>query len=172
HDETRPDVHDLPTPRIDPDDPASTYLDTITVRDPQALLALLDQAPERTVEVEFAALRAELRAAAATTGDLNAASTRLERIGRTHGSDWREEGCPGVVALGGGLPERARQVFDRLYDLPPGELAVKLALAMSEESAGRPAEAGRHYDLVCRTDPSLTTACTGLARCRLAMGDR
>src|SRR5262249_13563783 len=113
-----------------------------------------------------------VRGAAATTGGLNAGRRRLGWIGRTHGSDWRHEGFTGVVALAGGLPERARQVFDRLYDLLPGELAVKLALAMSEESAGRPAEAGRHYDLVCRTDPSLTTACTGLARCRLAMGDR
>src|SRR5262249_27655246 len=156
-------VHDLPTPRIDPDDPASTYLDTITVRDPQALLALLDQAPERTVEVEFAALRAELRAAAATTGDLNAASTRLEWIGRTHGSDWRRGWLPGVGGLGGALRDGAGRVCARLYDLPRGELAVKLARAMSGESAGRPAEAGRHYDLVCRTDPSLTTACTGLA---------
>jgi serine/threonine-protein kinase PknG len=170
--ETGPDVHDLPTPRVDPTDPASAYLDAITVHDPEALLALLDQAPQRTVEVEYASLRAELRAVATTAGDLGAARTRLERIGRTYGSDWRQEWFSGVLALAEGQPDRARPVFERLYDLLPGELAVKLALAMSEELAGRPNQAAGLYDLVCRTDPSYTTACTGLARCRLAMGDQ
>ena len=59
-----------------------------------------------------------------------------------------------------------------MYRTIPGELAPKLALGFASEGAGRFDEAARWFDIVSRTDPSFTTAAFGLARCRLACGDR
>jgi serine/threonine-protein kinase PknG len=166
-----PDPADLPAPRIDPDDPATAYLETITVDDPDAVLALLEQAPEQTVEVAYAALLAELRAVAGDPERLPAARQRLARAADRYGAGWRHEWYSGLVELAAGDPARAGEAFDRLYDLLPGEPAVKLALAVSLELAGVHAGAARLYDIVCRTDPSYTMACTGLGRCRVALGD-
>jgi serine/threonine-protein kinase PknG len=54
----------------------------------------------------------------------------------------------------------------------PGELAPKLALGLACESAGDLEVAARWYEIVARTDPSITSASFGLARCRLLDGDR
>jgi serine/threonine-protein kinase PknG len=54
----------------------------------------------------------------------------------------------------------------------PGELAPKLALGLACESAGVVTEAARWYEIVSRTDASVTSASLGLARCRLISGDR
>ena len=54
----------------------------------------------------------------------------------------------------------------------PGELAPKLALSVACEMAGEFADAARWYEIVSRTDPSTTSASFGLARSRLASGDR
>jgi serine/threonine-protein kinase PknG len=78
----------------------------------------------------------------------------------------------GLVALAAADPVRARSEFDRVYGDLPGELAPKLALAVSAELAGDLAAAGGLYDVVASTDPGHTTACFGLARCRMAAGDR
>jgi serine/threonine-protein kinase PknG len=48
----------------------------------------------------------------------------------------------------------------------------KLALAIGLEMAGQMREAADLYDRVSRTDPGLSEAAFGLARCRLALGDR
>ena len=54
----------------------------------------------------------------------------------------------------------------------PGELAPKLALAAAAEAAGDLPTAIFYYDVVSRTDGSLTTASYGLARCLATSGDR
>jgi serine/threonine-protein kinase PknG len=54
----------------------------------------------------------------------------------------------------------------------PGELAPKLALGLAAESAGDAAGAASWYEIGSRTDPAYTTATLGLARCRLATGER
>jgi serine/threonine-protein kinase PknG len=59
-----------------------------------------------------------------------------------------------------------------VYAAVPGELAPKLALGLACETAGDTAVAARWYDVVARTDPSVTSASFGLARCRMALGDR
>ena len=63
-------------------------------------------------------------------------------------------------------PTRPVLSFDGTYRTLPGELAPKLALAMTEETAGAPARAAGWYEVVARTDPTFTTASFGLARCR------
>jgi serine/threonine-protein kinase PknG len=77
-----------------------------------------------------------------------------------------------VLALAEGDNGRAETRFQAVYSALPGELAPKLALGLALECAGLPAAAAEYYDVVSRTDPAYTTACAGLARCRLAGGDR
>src|SRR5207302_9768186 len=66
--------------------------------------------------------------------------------------------------------------FESVYRAVPGELAPKLALGLACEfgrvPGGDMAAAGRWYEIVARTDPSITSASFGLARCRLDAGDR
>ena len=66
----------------------------------------------------------------------------------------------------------ARIAFEHVYDMVPGELAPKLALAISAECCGDYFPAARLYELVWRTDRSYVSAAFGLARVYLAQGDR
>jgi serine/threonine-protein kinase PknG len=59
-----------------------------------------------------------------------------------------------------------------VYRALPGELAPKLALAVACELACDLEGASRWYEIVSRTDPAITSASFGLARCRLELGDR
>ena len=66
----------------------------------------------------------------------------------------------------------AVECFDKVYAEIPGEPVPKLALAMALEADHRREEAAGLYETVSRTDPALTAAAFGLARCRAAAGDR
>jgi serine/threonine-protein kinase PknG len=169
----------LPAPMIDLTDPAAAFLASVTVTEPQEVLTLLGKAPENTIEVQLRALRAmiDLSAAAATVdrpGLDHFADARKMRdtIAASAGGDWRVAWYDGMLSLAAGDPRRAFQQFDAVYSALPGELAPKLALALTLELSERPAEAAAYYDVVSRTDPAYTTAAAGLARCRLAAGDR
>jgi serine/threonine-protein kinase PknG len=157
----------LPRPLIDSDDPAAGYLATITATDPEQMIAELLAAPERTAEV---ALRhaAELIDAGrwASAGDALAEVEEADRW------DWRVRWYRGVADLAGERAELARASFENVYRSLPGELAPKLALGFVDESAGAHNQAARWYEIVSRTDPAFTAAAFGLARCRLAAGDR
>ena len=59
-----------------------------------------------------------------------------------------------------------------MFDELPGELAPKLALAFAAEAAADLAVAARYFGLVATVDPSYVSAAFGLARTRLAIGDR
>ncbi len=164
----------LPAPMIDLTDPAAAFLASVTVTDPQQVLTLLGKAPENTLEVQLRALRALIDLGAAGTGrDAFADAARLRDTITAHaGGDWRLAWYDGVLALASGDLPRAHEQFDAVYSALPGELAPKLALGLTLELAGRHAEAAGYYDVVSRTDPAYTTAAAGLARCRLATGDR
>jgi serine/threonine-protein kinase PknG len=71
-----------------------------------------------------------------------------------------------------GRPEEASPHLQSVYYSVPGELAPKLALGVACELSGQIQEAAQWYEIVARTDPSVTSASFGLARCRLALGDR
>ncbi|GAA3341321.1 serine/threonine-protein kinase [Amorphoplanes nipponensis] len=164
----------LPAPMIDLADPAAAFLASVTVTDPQQVLMLLGKAPENTIEVQLRALRALIDLGAAGSGrDAFADAVRLRDTLAGHAAgDWRLAWYDGVLALASGDLPRAQAQFDAVYSALPGELAPKLALGLTLELAGRPAEAAAYYDVVSRTDPAYTTAAAGLARCRLATGDR
>jgi serine/threonine-protein kinase PknG len=64
------------------------------------------------------------------------------------------------------------QAFDLVCDILPGELAPKLALALTAEAAGDQRSAARYYRLVWTVDRSFVSAAFGLARTLLQAGDR
>ncbi|HEX8630895.1 MAG TPA: tetratricopeptide repeat protein [Catenuloplanes sp.] len=173
----------LPAPMMDLTDPAAGFLASVTVTEPRDILTLLETAPEQTVEVRLRALRAHIDLGAAT-GDFTGARAARDAIAATDSADWRLAWHDGTLALAEGDSARAEGRFQAVYSCLPGELAPKLALGVTAELAptlapgataehpGRYAVAAAYYDVVSRTDPAYTTACAGLARCRLAAGDR
>jgi serine/threonine-protein kinase PknG len=162
-----PEWHALPRPLIDSDDAAAGYLATITATDPQQMIADLQAAPERTVEV---ALR--LAAELIEVGDWSEIDNALAEVEALDRWDWRVSWYRGVAELARGRHDLAQASLENVYRSLPGELAPKLALGFVHESADRPAEAARWYEIVSRTDPGFTAAAFGLGRCRLAAGER
>ncbi|GIF03266.1 serine/threonine-protein kinase [Actinoplanes siamensis] len=162
---------DLPTPLIDLADPAAGFLASITVTDPAEVLALLKHAPQETAEVRLRAMRAEIDLGA-RNGFFGDAQQARDRFAGIDGTDWRLAWYDGLLALAVQDWATARARFDAVWSALPGELAPQLALGFAEELAGRHAAASGYYDVVSRTDPAYTTAAAGLARCRLAGGDR
>ncbi|KUL51002.1 serine/threonine protein kinase [Streptomyces sp. NRRL F-4489] len=86
--------------------------------------------------------------------------------------DWRVVWHRGLAALVAGDHEGAALAFDAVYDAFPGEPAPKLALGLAAELLGQPATAAECYRLVWATDRGYVSAAFGLARVRLAAGDR
>jgi serine/threonine-protein kinase PknG len=121
----------------------------------------------RTVEIDL-----RLAAAMIESGDHAGAAKLLDAIEANDRWDWRTAWYRGISELVQGHPAQARGAFMTVYREIPGELAPKLALALAAEWSEQEADAARWYDTVSRTDPSITSASFGLARCRLALGDR
>jgi serine/threonine-protein kinase PknG len=163
----RPDWRTLPRPQVDAGDPAAGYLATISAGDPQQLIALLNAAPERTVEVE-------LRHAAALIelGEWDAAEEVLAGVEAADRWDWRVEWYRGVAELARGRGLLARAKFDAVYRSLPGELAPKYGQGLAAESGHEWSEAASWYDIVSRTDAGFTAATFGLARCLLETHER
>ena len=163
----RPDWRILPRPQAFSDDPSAGYLAAITVTDTAQMIAQLQAAPHRTVEVEL-----RLAAAAIDGGEFDLADASLSAVEESDPSDWRAGWFRGLAHLARGDASAARRSFAAVYAAVPGELAPKLALALAGEQASDATEALRWYEIVARTDPSITSASFGLARCRLQTGDR
>ncbi|MGI5166314.1 tetratricopeptide repeat protein [Spirillospora sp. CA-253888] len=157
----------LPVPLVYASDPAAGFLGGLTARDPGDLAAALDAAPINSPEVRLASARARIE-----LGDLDPAARLLDEYEADHPEDWRIDWYRGVHALAGGRAEQAAAIFEELYDLMPGETAPKLALAFCHELRGDAGQADHFYELVWRTDPTHVSAAFGLARVRLASGDR
>ena len=111
-------------------------------------------------------------AATLDDGRFDEADALLAEMQATHPREWRVDWYRALADLGAYRIEQARTALDAVYGAVPGELAPKLALGLACESGGDLAEAARWYEVVARTDPSVTAASFGLARCLLAAGDR
>jgi serine/threonine-protein kinase PknG len=167
----RPDPADvvagLPVPQVDATDPAAGLLATSAATEPAAVIASLTAAKLDTVEVRLRIARARIE-----LGELATAGADLDELATRVPGDWRVSWYRGLAALVGGHPEAAGEQFDLVYGWLPGEPAAKLALAFAEEATGRTAAAARYHDVVWRTDHGFVSAAFGLARMRLAAGDR
>jgi serine/threonine-protein kinase PknG len=118
-------------------------------------------------ETRLALARAQI-----DVGDLSGAGGVLAELAVSDPGDWRVAWCNGLRELAGGRPSVAAGAFSVAYDDLPGELAPKLALAVAAEAAGDLATADRYYRVVWISDRSYVSAAFGLARTRLAAGDR
>ncbi|MEU1704084.1 tetratricopeptide repeat protein [Streptomyces sp. NPDC005706] len=157
----------LPVPLVDPNDPNAGFLAGLMASAPAELISALDAAPAPSVESRLRQLRARLE-----SGDHRAALTALNELEGERPDDWRVVWYRGVAALVTGDFEGAALGFDAIYDAFPGEAAPKLALGLCAEVLGQLDNAAEYYRLVWSTDPSFVSAAFGLARVRLAAGDR
>ncbi|MFF9025126.1 serine/threonine-protein kinase [Streptomyces eurythermus] len=157
----------LPLALVDPGDPAAGFLAGLPASGPAELIGALAAAPEQTVETRLRQIRARLE-----SGETRAALTSLAGLEEERPDDWRVVWQRGVAALATGDFEGAALAFDAVYDAFPGESAPKLALGLCAEVLGQPDNAAEYYRLVWTTDRSFVSAAFGLARVRLAAGDR
>jgi serine/threonine-protein kinase PknG len=156
----------LPIPLVDGGDPAAGFLAGLTALDPARLAAAVANAPVQTPEVRLTLARVRIELGAfAEAGEL------LDKVEEERPGDWRIDWYRALALLAAGRPDDAAARFDRLYSRLPGEAAPKLAVACCLERSA-PQEAARLYDLVWRTDRTYIGAAFGLARVRLAAGDR
>lgn len=159
----------LPAPWPDPHDPAATTLLELTAPDPRGLIGKLAAIEPESAEVRLRRCRAYLVLSEPdpARADLAAAADLIGDAG-----DWRLIWHRGLLALVEGKLEAAYGHFDDVYAALPGELAPKLALGYCAERLGRPEQAQRYYRAVWRRDRTQASAAFGLARLRLAAGDR
>ncbi|MEU6667574.1 tetratricopeptide repeat protein [Streptomyces sp. NPDC046727] len=157
----------LPVPLVDPNDPGAGFLAGLLASAPAELMSALAAAPTQTVETRLRQIRARLE-----NGDHQAALMSLAKLDEERPEDWRVVWYRGVTALVTGDFEGAALAFDAIYDAFPGEAAPKLALGLCAEVLGQLDNAAEYYRLVWTTDPSFVSAAFGLARVRLAAGDR
>ncbi|WP_160148954.1 serine/threonine-protein kinase [Amycolatopsis alkalitolerans] len=156
----------LPVPRVDPADPGTAFLAALAETDPVALIEELADPPARGDEIKFRLARGQIDA-----GRPAEARRTLNTVKLGPG-DWRAEWYRGLAALAEGQPHQARQCFETVYDLAPGEPAPKLAIAVCAEAAGEAGDAERYYRTVWRTDRTFISAAFGLARALLDKGNR
>ncbi|MET9449224.1 serine/threonine-protein kinase [Streptomyces cinerochromogenes] len=157
----------LPVPLVDPSDPNAGFLAGLMASAPAELMAALAAAPAQTVETRLRQIRARLE-----SGDHQGALMSLAKLDEEQPDDWRVVWYRGLAALVTGDFEGAALAFDAIYDAFPGEAAPKLALGLCAEVLGQLDNAAEYYRLVWSTDPSFVSAAFGLARVRLAAGDR
>ncbi|MFE0647820.1 tetratricopeptide repeat protein [Streptomyces sp. NPDC059534] len=157
----------LPVPRVDPGDPNAGFLAGLAAAAPGELLTALQAVPAPSAELRLRTLRARLE-----LGDLPSAVRTLAGLEERDPDDWRVVWYRGVTSLVTGDHEQAALAFDAVYDAFPGEPAPKLALGICAEVLGQLDNAAEYYHLVWATDPGFVSAAFGLARVRLAAGDR
>ncbi|GAB2327027.1 tetratricopeptide repeat protein [Streptomyces griseoincarnatus] len=157
----------LPVPHVQPTDPDAGFLAGLLASAPGELIHALAAAPDPSTETRLRAVRARLE-----TGGWATALEALGALEAEDPDDWRVVWYRGVAALVTGDHEGAALAFDAIYDAFPGEIAPKLALGLCAEVLGQPDNAAEYYRLVWSTDPGYVSAAFGLARVRLAAGDR
>ncbi|MFC9085036.1 serine/threonine-protein kinase [Nocardiopsis dassonvillei] len=157
----------LPAPLVDQSDPAAQHLRGFQTLPPEELVPALRAMPSPTPETLLMLVRALV-----TVGRQGEAMDVLQRFSEVVPGDWRTMWYLAVAELSTGRFRDARDHFDELYDHLPGELAPKLALALACERTGEHETAARLFQAVWNTDHSFVSAAFGLARIRLAQGDR
>jgi serine/threonine-protein kinase PknG len=171
HDEVQPDWRLLPQPKIDPNDPGVGFLLGLAEGEPAAVVdtltsALADDTVPPSAEVLLHLARAQLGAGQAG----KVVDATLDRLGDER--DWRIWWHRGLRALAVDDAGAAVDWLDPVYTDLPGEVSAKLALALAHELAGDVGRSAALYDTASRTDPSYVSGAFGLARVRLAAGDR
>ncbi|GIJ49878.1 serine/threonine protein kinase [Virgisporangium aliadipatigenens] len=154
----------LPLPLPDPGDPSTPLLAALVGAEPADVVrALGDQ--------DLPGISAKLALALARTEAGDPATARAE-LDALDPLEWRVPYYRGLIALAARDIAAAVREFDAVYDAVPGEPAVRLALGVAVELAGDAGAAARRYERVWRVDRSFVSAAFGLARARVALGQR
>jgi serine/threonine-protein kinase PknG len=163
--------HHLPQPLPDPADPGLQLVSNAgALSNINRRIMALRSVSEKLPKSRLAKLR--LATSLAETGNEPEAEKIFETLEKEDPWDWRILWYRGRMRLHQNRPKDALPFFDQVYFDLPGELVPKLALGLSAEMAGNVDLAIKMYDLVSRTDPTLVSACFGLARCLHAKGQR
>ncbi|WP_413800875.1 tetratricopeptide repeat protein [Streptomyces iranensis] len=161
----------LPVPFPDAADPGAALLGVPTDSGPRRLIEQLHAFPRPSAEIRLRVCRAYLE-----LGEREAAADELaiavELIGSAAPYDWRLSWHRALLRLSDGAVADARREFDEVYSALPGEYAPKLALGYCAEQLGDHEAAKRFYEAVWQRNRSQGSAAFGLARLRLAAGDR
>jgi serine/threonine-protein kinase PknG len=158
---------ELPGLRIDENDPMTGWLHTVSIEDPASRLEALKAAPESSPEVLLATAAAALH-----SGRLDVVDTVVADMLTADPWEWRAVWMSGLSALSRGDTATAQSAFNAVYGQVPGELAPKLALALSCEESGELDVAESLYTTCARTDANYIAPCAfGLARIRSGRAD-
>ncbi|MGW5689727.1 tetratricopeptide repeat protein [Streptomyces asiaticus] len=161
----------LPVPFPDAADPGAALLGVPTDSGPRRLIEQLHAFPRPSAEIRLRVCRAYLE-----LGERDAAAAELaiavDLIGSAAPYDWRLSWHRALLRLADGAVADARREFDEVYSALPGEYAPKLALGYCAEHLGDHEAAKRFYEAVWQRNRSQGSAAFGLARLRLAAGDR
>jgi len=160
----------LPRPKVDPTDPGAAYLLSLPEGEPSVVVETLRSAlangdvlasTEPVLRLARAQLECQLH---------DDARVSLDALGDIR--DWRLWWHRGLVALARGEAAQAVDWLDPVYTDLSGEVAPKLALALAHELTGELVRSAELYQRAARSDPSYVSGAFGLARVRLALGDR
>ncbi|MCE7079256.1 serine/threonine-protein kinase [Streptomyces sp. ST2-7A] len=169
----------LPAPRLDPEDPCAGFLTGLPPAGASDTLTALRAAPAESVELRLRRTRALLELPLERPGDPgvraaadDGAARLLVELDRHAPGDPRVVWYRGVAALCANDPATAARCFGAVHDAFPGEPAPGLALGVCAEALGGTRDAEEWYAVVWATDPGHHGAGFGLARVRLAAGDR
>ena len=165
-----PNWRSLPRPRVNPVDPAASFLLGLSDDDVEQAHVQLNQAvAEKQVPwTHETAFMTALTAMEAGADPFPA----LKSLGTVDPWDWRIRWVEGLRAITDNRPDVAAEKFSQVWTQVPGEIAPKLAVALTAEMAGEYLRAGSLYESIMATDPTYVTAAFGLARCRAAAKDR
>lgn len=157
----------LPALRVDTTDSQYAWLSNVSADDPKERLAELKHPPAVTPEVQLARARAALQA-----GWAKSVNEVVNQMLTLDPWEWRAVWMSGLLALQQQDFKGAQSAFNAVYGQVPGELAPKLALALSCELGGEPDLAERLYKICASTDANyVAPAAFGLARVRAARDD-
>ncbi|RSM78676.1 serine/threonine protein kinase [Kibdelosporangium aridum] len=156
----------LPTPLVDPADPAAGHLAAIAAADPDSVIDALLAIPLQSTEVVLQLVGARIAA-----GQLDIAHQDLDAYAASAPYDWRVSWYRGLAALSAGRLHEARPCFEQAYAALPGELPPKLALAAASEWDGDDDRAGPLYHRVWRADTRYVSAAFGYARVLARRGE-
>lgn len=165
-----PEWSALPLPRIAATDAASAFLMDLPDDDPQRAVDSINAAlDERRIEPSMEVALVQAHALVEIGRDPTAILTQTASIDPW---EWRTQWIYALADLRDGKAAEAAEGFSSVWTDLPGEIAPKLAVALSAEVAGDYARAAGLYASVVATDPTYVSASFGLARCRAADGDR
>jgi len=160
----------LPRPRVNPADPAASFLLGLPREEPELAHIQLSSAVNDN-QVPWTHEAAFISAMTAVEAGRDPEAV-LKSLASVDPWDWRIRWIEAIQAIDQNRPEVAADKFSQVWTQIPGEIAPKLAVALSSEMAGAYDRAANLYQSILATDPTYVSAAFGLARCSAARKDR